>query len=204
MPWRHWRQRLAGRPTLGLYNCYDPKQWHEIMRITLARAAPVAVAYDCDLATFGFPYEQARRRGAKKNDLGLDSPAAIAAFVQESTSIGEGGGAFDDLIESGRFHVVGFPRPGFPPNFGRPIATTPHPATDRRVSSLDVARELAAGRSQLLVIGLGPRGLPTGVVDACSHHLEATGRGVSLETSTAIGAIPAAIAAHLQHVGAER
>ncbi|MEA3136835.1 MAG: uncharacterized protein QOC71_1116, partial [Thermoplasmata archaeon] len=59
-------ETAAGKLTLGLYNCYDPKQWYDIMRITLARVGPVAMAFDCDVATFGFPFEQARARKAKE------------------------------------------------------------------------------------------------------------------------------------------
>lgn len=195
------RRNLPGRLTLGLYNCYDPKQWHEIMRITLARAAPVAVAFDCELATFGFPYAQARARGAKRNDLGLDSPATIADFVEASTSIGDAGGHFRALVEAGRFHVEEFPTAGFPARLGHPVATTPQPAMGKRVGPRDVASQLAAGRDQLLVIGLGPRGLPAAVMEGAVLHLELTGRSISLETSTALGAIPAAIQAHAAHMG---
>src|ERR1700738_3550911 len=70
----------TGRLTLGLYNCYDPKQWHDIMRITLARAAPVALAFDCDLATFGFPFDQVRPRGSTKT-VPLLTTADVAKFV---------------------------------------------------------------------------------------------------------------------------
>ena len=188
----------AGKLTLGLYNCYDPKQWHDIMRITLARVGPVAMAFDCDVATFGFPFEQARARNAKQSEP-LRTPKAIAAFVAASTSIGEGGDYFTELAASGRFQAFPFPAPGFPAALGRLVATTPSPS-NAKTDPLAVAKELAAGRSQLLLFGLGPRGLPASVLEAAPHHLELTGKGISLETSTALGALPAMVAAHLQHL----
>ena len=171
------------------------------MRITLARAAPVAIAFDCDLATVGFPFEQARARGAKRNDLGLDSPAAIAAFVTESSSIGDGGDLLVRLVEEKRFSVLPFPgSAGLPAKLGRLIATTPTPEPTKAVTPLQVAEDLAAGHNQLLLFGLGPRGLPASVLQSAQDHLELTGKGISMETSTALGALPALVSAHLHHV----
>jgi hypothetical protein len=195
------RRTLAGRLTLGLYNCYDAKQWHDIMRITLARAGPVALAFDCHVATFGFPFAQARRRGAKESD-GLRTAREVAAFVAEGTSIGEGGEAFQALVDEGRFRMHPFPAEGrFPPELGRAVATTPRPDPAKAVTPLEAAQELAAGRGQLMVYGLGPRGLPPEVLAAAEHHLELTGSGISLETATALGALPALLSAHLSHLG---
>jgi hypothetical protein len=193
-------ETATGRTTLGLYNCYDPKQWHEIMRITLARAGPVAVAFDCDLATFGFPYGQARARGAKSTDA-LRTPEEVARFVGEGTSIGEGGEQFGLLARSGRFRMHPFPVDGaFPSGLGRVVATTPSPDVAKATTPRSVAEELAAGRDQVLVFGLGPRGLPREVLARAPVHLEITGKGVPLETATALGALPAMLAAHLQHL----
>lgn len=192
---------MAGRLTLGLYNCYDPKQWHEVMRITLARIGPVALAFDADVAAFGFPFEQARARGAKSSDP-LRTPADIAAFVAEGTSIGENGMHFSDLVAAGRFHNQPFPSaPGtFPAKFGRLVATTPTPDAGKGTTPLAVARELAAGRDQLLLFGLGPRGLPRDLLAQAPVHLEFTGKGISFETATALGALPALLHAHLHHL----
>lgn len=185
--------------TLGLYNCYDPKQWHDIMRITLARVGPVALAFDCHVATFGFPFEQARARGAKQTKA-LRTPSDIADFVGASTTIGEGSDSFAELVSKGRFKAYPFPHPTFPSELGRLVATTPSPS-NTKTTPLEVARELSAGKGQLLLFGLGPRGLPDDVLAAATHHLELTGRGVSMETSTALGALPAMLHAHLQHLG---
>lgn len=171
------------------------------MRITLARAGPIAVAFDCDLATFGFPFEQARRRGATKSEPDVRAPLQVAEFVAEGTGRGEGGEHVVALARESRFVLHPFPRGAtFPAGVGHVVATTPSPDAGKMMTTLDVARELAAGRDRLLVFGLGPRGLPADVLAAAPRHLELTGKGVSLETATAIGAIPASIAAHLQHL----
>lgn len=197
-------RRVPGRLTLGLYNCYDAKQWHEIMRITLARVGPVALAFDADVATFGFPFEQARARGSKSTDP-LRTPADIAAFVSEGTSIGDNGTHFADLVAAGRFILHPFPTGGaFPAKLGRLVATTPTPDPAKATTPLDVARELAAGHDQLLLVGLGPRGLPAPVLDYAAVHLELTGKGLSMETATALGALPAQLHAHLQHLAPRR
>jgi len=182
----------------------DPRRFHDVMRRHIARAAPVAMAFDCNLATFGFPFDEGRRRESRNPDaVDLRTPVEVAQFVGDSTTIGEGGEYVQQLAASGRLMVFPFPTPGFPPQLGRAVATTPHPEPSRRVAPIDVARELAAGRSQLLVVGLGPRGLPAEVLAGCKAHLELTGRDVSLETATAIGALPALITAHLAHLEAK-
>src|SRR5438093_29384 len=57
---------------------------------------------------------------------------------------------------------------------------------------------LQRGTSILLVFGLGRRGLDDrDVYPLGRYHFDLTGRGLSLETATAIGAAPALIAAHL-------
>jgi len=45
-----------GRPTIALYNSYDPKNFREAHRRALARAGRLALAFDLNLATFGFPF----------------------------------------------------------------------------------------------------------------------------------------------------
>jgi hypothetical protein len=196
-------ETAAGRLTLGLYNCYDPKQWHDIMRVTLARAGPVAVAFGCRVATFGFPLEQARRRGARATEP-LRTPQDVADFIADGTSIGEGGEHFRTLVADGGFRAEPFPPAGaFPARLGRLVATTPRPDPAKAATPLDVAQELVLGRDQLALFGLGPRGLPAEVLAAAPVHLEMTGRGVSMETSTALGALPAMLHAHLHHLARE-
>ena len=50
------------------------------MRVTLARAGPVALAFGAHLVTFGFPLEQVRRRGAKSTEP-LRTPQDVAPWV---------------------------------------------------------------------------------------------------------------------------
>jgi hypothetical protein len=197
-----WGVLLAGRLTLGLYNCYDPKHWHDIMRITLARAAPVAAAFDCALATFGFPFAQARARGAKSSEP-LRSPSDIAAFIAEGTSIGEGGRYFGELVRDGRVAIQDFPVGGaFPAKLGRAVATTPRPGAGKATTPRAAAEMLADGEDVLLVFGLGPRGLPPEVLAGAALHLELTGKGIEMETATALAALPAMVMTHLGHLEA--
>jgi hypothetical protein len=184
-----------------LYNSYDPRRFHDIMRRNLARVAPLCAAFDCNLAVFGFPFDEGRRRESKNPDApDLRQPADVADFIVDSTSIGEDGDYLRQLADGGRFTICDFPGKGFPPQLGRPIMTTPHPESGKNESTLDVAKELAAGRSQMLLIGLGPRGLPAKLLKDSKHHLELTGKGISMETATAMGALPAMVHAHLQHL----
>lgn len=174
------------------------------MRVTLARAGPVCLGFDCDLATFGFPFAQARARGAKRHE-GLASLDDVVEFVASGTSIGDGGEAFRELAGADRFKAYPFPQDGrWPEGLGRLVATTPDPMPGCRLDPLDVARELAADKPQLLLFGLGPRGLPPEVLGACKCHLEITGKGVSMETATAMGALPAMVRAHLHHLEGRR
>ncbi len=202
---------MKGRLTLGLYNSYDPVRWHDAMRRALARAAPVALAFECNLATFGFPYDEGRRRESKNPEApDLRTPIEVANFVANSTSIGDGGSYFRDLAAAGRFHLFDYPggkhgaSAGFPPQLGRVVVTSEHPQPRAQaVTPLQMAESLRRGESQLLVVGLGPRGLPAGVLKGAKHTLELTGRGIGFETATALAAMPALIHAHLQHLGKE-
>ncbi len=171
-----------GRLTLALYNSYDPVRLAEAHRRALARAAPVALAYDANLATLGFPF-----------DRELRTPAEVAAWLSTTTSIGKGGELLVRLADEGRFTVFEMLKKGFPPQLGTVVATTSRPEPSRRVDAGWAAGELAAGRSLCMLFGLGPKGLPREVIGFSRHHLDVTRKGVALETCTALGAVPAAI-----------
>jgi hypothetical protein len=171
---------MAGRVTIGLYNSYDPVKFHESHRRALARAGPLALAFDCNLATFGFPY-----------DKELDTPAEIAQWISTTTSIGESGRYLIELAGKGRFSAFAFPKKGFPPQLGEIIVTTRKPLSSKKVAPTEVRSLVASGQSVLLVFGLGPRGLPSEIFDMSAKHLDITGRGFSLETCTALGAVVA-------------
>ena len=174
--------------TIGLYNSYDPVKFHEAHRRALARAGPIALAFDANLATFGFPFER-----------DLATPAAIAAWVSGTTSIGEGGRYLIELASLGRFQPFPFPRKGFPPQLGEVVVTTNRPDPKKATNAKVLAGLLKHGTSLLLVFGLGPRGLDDREIYPLGrYHFDLTDRGLSLETATALGAAPALIVAHLR------
>lgn len=169
---------MPGRVTIGLFNSYDPVKFHESHRRALARAGPLALAFDCNLATIGFPY-----------DKELATPIEIANWVSTTTSIGESGSYLIELAQKGRFSAFDFPKKGFPPQLGEVVVTTRKPAKDRAVSPPDIRALVKSGESILLLFGLGPRGLPKDVFAMSQRHLDVTSRGLSLETCTALGAV---------------
>ncbi len=173
--------------TLGLYNSYDRVHFAEAHRRAIARAAPVALAFDGNLATFGFPYEKSLRTAQE-----------VAVWVSGTTTIGEEGKYLRELAELGRFQTFDFPNRGFPPQLGEVVVTTNRPDPKRATNAAFLAGLLKRGRSLLLVFGLGPRGLDDREVYPLGrYHFDLTSRGLSLETATAIGAVPALLAAHL-------
>lgn len=174
--------------TVGLYNSYDPVKFHEAHRRALARAGPIALAFDANLATFGFPYAE-----------GLDTPLEIVDWVAGTTSIGEDGKYLKELAAAGRFQCFGFPKKGFPPQLGEVVVTTNRPDPKKATTALRLAGLLKHGTSILLVFGLGPRGLDDREIYPLGrYHFDLTGRGLSLETATALGAAPALIAAYVR------
>ncbi|HHT74489.1 MAG: DUF531 family protein [Methanomassiliicoccaceae archaeon] len=179
-----------GRATIALYNSYDPTKFREAHRRALARAGPLALAFDLNLATFGFPFPAE-----------LQTPREIADWVATTTSIGEHGGFLQKLTGKGRFQTFPYPNRGFPPQLGEAILTTSKPAADRKVGMDDVVAALRSGRSVLVVFGLGPRGAPREVFEMCRMHLDITPGGFSLETCTAMGAVAGVIAHRLRERG---
>lgn len=170
--------------TIGLYNSYDPIKFAEAHRRAIARSAPVALAFDSNLATFGFPYERELR-----------TPQEIAKWVSGTTSIGEEGRYLRELAEAGRFLTFEFPHRGFPPQLGEVVITTNRTEDRRQTSARSLANLLRRGTSILLVFGLGPHGLDDrDVLPLGRFHFDITGKGITLETATAIGAAPAIIA----------
>jgi len=178
---------MPGRMTLGLYNSYDPVRMHEAHRRALARAGPLCAGFDCNLVTIGFPYGKEMRTSAD-----------IVAWISETTSIGRDGEYLIKLAEAGRFQAVDFPNRGFQPQYGLPVLTTCRPQERKLITARQAAELLKGGQSVLLVFGLGPRGVPKEIHEMCQRHLDVTGRRLSMETATAMGAVPAAINAFLQ------
>ena len=140
---------MSGRLTMGLYNSLDPKKFAEAHRRALARAAPVAAAFNCNLVVFGFPF-----------DSELRTPVEIADWLVTTTSIGQGGDWIVKLAQQGRFQSFSYPKGGFPPQFGKVMVATRKPDDRIAIGPRDAAVMLDQGRSLLMVFGLGPRGLP--------------------------------------------
>ncbi len=103
----------TGRATIALWNSYDPRTFREAHRRILARAGPLALAYDFNLVTFGFPFPPE-----------LATPQEIANWVATTTSIGEDGSYLKELTAKGRFSTFPYMNKGFPPQLGESVLTT--------------------------------------------------------------------------------
>ncbi|WP_019178448.1 DUF531 domain-containing protein [Methanomassiliicoccus luminyensis] len=176
-----------GRPTIALYNSYDPKNFREAHRRALARAGPLALAFDLNLATFGFPFPRE-----------LGTPQEIADWVATTTSIGEHGGFLKELTAKGRFQTFDYPHRGFPPQLGEVVLTTRKPDPGKKRDVDEVVAMLAKGQSVMILFGLGPKGAPKEVFEMTRHHMDITPGGFSLETCTAMGAVAGVIAYKLK------
>lgn len=175
-----------GTLTLGLYNAYDATHFQDAMRRALARAAPVCLAFDCNLATFGMPFKSESPR--------LNNPRAVAQFIADSTSIGDGA-AIKQLAAENRFRIYDFPGEFYPPQMGTVIVSSEHPQDSATVTPRELAARLAT-EDILVMIGLGPNGLPDKIVARSAECLELTGRNIGLETATAMAALPALVYAY--------
>jgi len=166
-----------------LYNSYDRKSFREAHRRALARAGALALAFDQNLVTFGFPFPE-----------DICKPRELAEWVADTTSIGEDGKYLRDLASSGRFQSFPLPGRGLPPQLGELVLTTSSPDPTKRVELESLVGDLALGRGVCLLFGLGPKGVPSSVHRMARKHLEITGSERSLETCTAMGAVSAVIA----------
>lgn len=165
--------------TLALYNTYDTRRLHEAHLRAIARAGPIAHAFGFHLALVGFPLK--------------GKPLDVAQEVSAHTTIGEGGTYLLELAEKNRFHLLDFPKKGFPAQFGTVVATTRKPLEEKEITPLELAERALSGESFLLLVGLGRHGLPREIFKLARYHMDITGKRISLETCTAIGAIPAKI-----------
>lgn len=165
--------------TLGIVNTYDKIKIHEAHYRSIARAAPVAYAFGFNLALFDYPFKM--------------SAEELVNFVKDKTTIGESGKYLEELFDSGRFFVFDLPEKGFQPQFGPVVVTTSHPAKEKKIHVQELSELINKRKSFLFLIGLGHKGLPEELFDTAQYHLDITSKGVSLETCTAIGAVPAII-----------
>lgn len=175
-----------GRITIGLYNSYDPRKFREPHRRVIARTGGIAMAFDMNLALFGFPLPE-----------DIKTPVEIARWIADTTSIGGDGEYFVDLAEKGRFSTFPYPSKGFPPQLGTPVLTTSSEDGSRSADLSWIVNEINHGSGILLVFGIGPHGVPKNVASIPKHIFDVTGGNYSLETCTAIGAVSGAIHALL-------
>ena len=169
--------------TLGLVNTYDKIKVLDAHYRSIARAAPIAYSYGFALALFDYPF---------KMDAG-----ELCDFVADKTTIGRSGKYLHEMLEHNRFFVFDLPKKGFQAQFGVPVVTTSGPDLKKAITPAALADEINRGGSYLLLVGLGHKGLPRELFKRARYHLDITGQGVPLETCTAIGAVPAVVAALL-------
>ena len=176
-----------GRITIGLYNSYD-QNFREPHRRIIARAGDLAMAFEMNLALFGFPIPEECR-----------TPVEVANWIAGTTSIGHHGDYFVDLAEKGRFQQFPYPTKGFPPQLGEPILTTCRAEPDKKVSVGQLTDMIENGQSILLVFGIGPHGVPKNVMKIPKYNLDITTGGFSLETCAALGSVCGALYAKLNY-----
>jgi len=153
--------------TLCLVNTYDKLKLHEIHLRSVARAAPLCYAFGLHLALLDFPF--------------WESANDVVSQVVDYTTIGEGGKYLEILNESGKFHLID----KIPAHFGEVVATTSKPDPKKSISLKDVR----SFSSATFLMGLGRKGLPREIMKKAKYHWDVTGKGVSLETCTAMGVI---------------
>ncbi|ABR55650.1 Protein of unknown function DUF531 [Methanococcus aeolicus Nankai-3] len=164
------------RMTMILYNSYDKNKWHEAHKRAIARAASICYAFECNLAIMNFP--------CKREDI-----------TSIETTIGSSGKYLNELIEKNRFMIVD----KYQPQFGVPIITTSKPEPKKAISPKEVAQSLLK-KSCGIYVGLGRHGLPKNILKSGELHLDITEKGISLETCTAISAIPSTIYTHSKYL----
>lgn len=173
---------------MAIYNSYDPKVFREAHRRILARAGPLALAFDHNLVTLGFPFPE-----------NLRQPLEMAEWVASTTSIGEDGSYLRELAAKGRFQSFPYPAKGLPPQLGIPVLTTCDPDPAKKLGLEQLSAMLAGGQSVCLIFGAGPKGVPKEVRGLAKHDLDITFNGHSLETCTALGAVAGSLAHNLRN-----
>ncbi|NOQ48355.1 MAG: DUF531 domain-containing protein [Methanococcoides sp.] len=165
--------------TLGLINTYDKIKVLDAHYRAIARAAPICYAYGLTLCLFDFPFKM--------------TPEELVEYVMDKTTIGGSGKYLKALHENNRLFIFDLPKKGFQSQFGTAVVTTSMPEEKFTVTPEDIAEGVMRNRSYLLLIGLGRKGLPKKLYSLTDHHLDITCDGISLETCTAMGIIPAYI-----------
>jgi hypothetical protein len=159
--------------TLGLLNTYRGKTLREVHIRAASRAAPLCYAYGLNLCLFGFPLVDAEE---------------VVSRVEKESRVGEGRSYIRGLFDEGRLFVLGVPKEATLPGLGEIVATTSQPDSKKRVQVDKIAEK---SRPFCVLMGLGSRGLPKGILRLSRRHLELTGKGIPLETCTAMGVLAA-------------
>ncbi len=166
--------------TLGIVNTYDKIKVLDAHYRAIARAAPICHAFGFHLALFDFPFKMTAEE--------------LVAFVMDKTTIGESGSYLKTLYETNHLSVFDLPKKGFQAQFGEIVITTSKPDPKKQIMPVQIAEEALRNKSFFFLVGLGRKGLPKELFGRGKYHLDITCKGLSLETCTAIGAIPAHLA----------
>jgi Uncharacterized protein conserved in archaea len=165
--------------TLGIVNTYDKIKVLDAHYRAIARAAPICYAFGFSLALFDFPFKM--------------TADELVEYVADKTTIGESGKYLKMLHEKRHLFVFDLPKKGFQSQLGSVVVTTSKPEKKFSITTEAIADEIIHNKSFLILVGLGRKGLPKDLFILAKHHLDITSQGVSLETCTAIGCIPAHI-----------
>jgi uncharacterized protein len=166
--------------TLGIVNTYDKIKVLDAHYRAIARAAPICHAFGFHLSFYDFPFKM--------------NAEELVAFVMKKTTIGDSGAYLKILYEKNHLSISDLPNKGFPAHFGEIVITTSKPDPKRQILPEKIAEDALRNRSFLFLVGLGHKGLPKEILNIGKYHLDVTCKGLSLETCTAIGAIPANLA----------
>jgi hypothetical protein len=151
----------SGKHTLGLFNTYGGKWNHPHFR-AIHKAANLCSAFNLDLALIGFPkIESEKLVGEIRKEMRLPNEGYLSSLFsnQRVRFFGK------DVDESWA---------------GSKVATTANPDLDK----------LAIPDGKLcMIMGLGPKGLPTSFLKGSDYHFELTGSNIAFETGTAMGSI---------------
>jgi hypothetical protein len=168
-------EKMESKMTIGLINTYAGKKLIDTHIRVVARAAPLCVAYNLKLALFTFP---------------VADPEILIEKVENQTQISEAGKQVSALYEMGRLIVRKLPKEPVLPDLGLLIATTSKPDREKAIV---LEKMLAKKEPICFLMGLGSSGLPKNILKLAKYHLELTGKGVSLETCSAMGVLAASI-----------
>lgn len=118
----------------------------------------------------------------------LDFPEPMYELVVTNTTIGESGKFLEALKVHSKFSEM---TRKFP--LATLVVTTSTPDADKHVDCKTLVT-LSTRESLAFIVGLGRRGLPKSLRKKAKYHWDCTGKGISLETCTAIGYIAARFA----------